>query len=267
MKRIITVVLALTLTACGGGGGGGGDDTSAASARACSLIGLAEKVIGGETCDNPINSSVVRVVRIDSSGNILGLCSGTLITPTKVLTATHCFGTRGAYAVVAGDQNRSEVAGIKDVSYAPGYSLSDGRIFNDATVAILDRPISSPVMPILLSRSVTVGEPGYVYGYGITEVNGSEASLLELKGGAMTVQNVTPNHIFVEFNGGGVNVCFGDSGGPMVINVNGLPAVAGVVSEGSVEGCAAGDVTTYTNLQSESVLPWLAKAASDAAIR
>ena len=132
----------------------------------------------------------------------------------------------------------------------------------------LDRAIPSPVMPILLSRSAQVGENGFVFGFGNTEQGPNiQLSLDALQGGTTTIRELTSNHLFVLFDGSGVNVCNGDSGGPLVVEVNGQPAIAGIISQGNVPGCLPGDVTTFTNLQSDSVLPWLATVAGDALIR
>ena len=82
----------------------------------------------------------------------------------------------------------------------------------------------------------------------------------------MLIQNVTPNHIFVSYDGSGTNVCNGDSGGPMVIPVGGVPTIIGVVSQGTTIGCTAGDITTFTNLQDPAVLNWLVETVPDVAV-
>jgi S1-C subfamily serine protease len=70
----------------------------------------------------------------------------------------------------------------------------------------------------------------------------------------MVVGDVTQNHIFSAFDGSGVNVCFGDSGGPML---NSSGDVVGIVSAGSNESCDQGDVTTFTNLNGSKIRDWL----------
>lgn len=103
-----------------------------------------------------------------------------------------------------------------------------------------------------------------MYGYGIREQNdtkGESADFTLLEAGVMNIAEVTLNHLFVLFSGGGVNVCNGDSGGPLMVKANGSLAIAGVVSQGSVEGCVSGDVTTFTNLQSPTMQQWLTSLA------
>jgi secreted trypsin-like serine protease len=218
---------------------------------------------------------VVRFFTLDAAENVLGFCSGTLIAPNAVLTATHCFlsGREAFVVVVLGEGDNVEFANAVQINSAPGFRVggpaTGNRLFNDAAILLLDRNVSSPAMPVLVSRAPVVGEPGFVYGYGTTEVGGDfeSVSVDVLKGGAMTISEVTPNHIFVVFDGSGVNVCKGDSGGPVIVEVNGQPALAGITSQGSNATCQAGDVTTFTNLQSDSVVTWLTDVVPGASLR
>jgi secreted trypsin-like serine protease len=195
-----------------------------------------------------------------------------MIAPNVVLTAAHCFPSeisgfpvRGAGIITGESVNATFVAG-RSVALAPGFSVdqSTGRRVDDAAIIILDRSLDLPVIPLLRSRAASPGETGFVYGYGqraegqAGEVADEASDFSTLESGAMAVQDVTENHVFVEYDGSGVNVCFGDSGGPIIVEVNGQPAVAGVVSDGSRNDCRAGDVTSYTNLQKSSMLSFLA---------
>lgn len=265
LRNTILVALTVLATACGGddddnNSGGGGDNGGSRDVAACNLIGLQTKVIGGTTCTNTLQSSVVRLASVNAAGELTSIfCTGTMIAPATVLTATHCLeAVAKGSVVIAGDPGNVRAAAPVRISMAPGYSISNNRLFNDAALVFLDRDLGVPVMPVLLSRAAEKEETGYVYGYGRTVIGNGEnpEQGIELQGGEMTVGDVTENHIFVAFNGG-VNVCNGDSGGPLIISVNGQPAVAGVVSQGSEAGCDIGDVTTFTNLQSSTVLDWL----------
>ncbi len=274
----------LSLSGCGGGGSDdSGDGSSGDTARACSVIGLNSKVINGVSCADVARASVVRIVavlNVNGTQDILPICSGTLITPDAVLSATHCFLNQSisgfqvlGYGILTGEFGSASFVGGRGLSFAPEYRREEAvrRTFNDAAVLFLSSPVSLPIVPVLLSREVAVNEPGFVYGYGNREVNtepnSSAGDFSSLEAGAMTVRAVTPDHIFVSFGGDDVNVCNGDSGGPIIVEVGGQPAVAGIVSEGSEPGCASGNVTTFTNLQQSKVLRWLADTAPNALVR
>ncbi|RMG39830.1 MAG: hypothetical protein D6719_12370 [Candidatus Dadabacteria bacterium] len=278
-KTLFFCAIILVLSSCGGGSSSS-DSGSASSAQACNAIGLQARIINGNTCSET-GSSVLRVLaQVDLGREVVNfpVCTGTLVTPNTVITAAHCFLESTVagfpvvgYAVYVGEAGSGQVIPAADIAVAPGVRVeqSVGRWFNDAALILLKSSLSLPLMPILLSRSVQTGEDGFVYGYGAREQGDTTEGLdfAKLQSGTMTIQNVTPNHIFVAFSGNGVNVCNGDSGGPLVVLVNGQPALAGVTSQGSKQGCVAGDVTTFTNLQQSDVLNWLRKMIPSAYVR
>jgi len=276
IQSLVCIALLFFLNACGGSGSSGSTDGN--TQLACGSIGLPTKIINGQTCGGTANAPVARVMAlVQAYGELhpVPICSGSHITNEIVLTAAHCFipEIEGypvvGYGIYQGDPGVGQY--VNGVGFAVPdsyhYNPSVGRVFDDAALILLERSVPNPVLPLLTSRAPLPGEPGFVYGYGARGVAGQQADFASLEAGAMTVAEVTQNHLFAVFDGSGVNVCNGDSGGPLVVMVNGQPALAGLTSQGSVVGCVAGDVTTFTNIHSPGVFDWLINIVPNALAR
>jgi trypsin len=170
-----------------------------------------------------------------------GLCTGSVISRTKVLTAAHCTAPPSQLTVIA---NRTalfggggEVLGVSAVAIHPGF---DGA-FNDLAVLTLSSPTTAPpIVPASASDDAAFIRPGAalaVAGFG----SRNPLAFGKPKLGLLTTAKVSPTtsrrcRIFYEpstelcdaggragvaFNGRKRRVvkrgiCFGDSGGPLV---------------------------------------------------
>ncbi len=274
---LLTVLISFTCIACGSS-----DSDSEDTSQACQQIGLSTKIINGVECGDVERSPVVRIAVLltDGSRNLVNpICTGTMITTNKVLTAQHCIVPVDAfegYRVVSMGilhnltENYQYIAAQR-IDGMPGYGEQHGRVFNDIAILTLSENVTLPTVPVLANQDAEKGGQGWVFGYGQTEI-GTEpsedaVSFVELNGGPMRIEDVTPNHVFVVFNGDGTNVCFGDSGGPLIYSLNGESVIVGVVSQGSNEDCGQGDVTTYTKISNDSVRTWLTQVAPAATLR
>ena len=281
------LIISILLSACTGGGGGS-DSGAAPSTPACTLLGLSvksyipflkvassvnPKIINGIACKNLSSSPVVRVLLANkNSGNLTGLCSGTMISPTKVLTAEHCVENVGAgsdtdrVAVGYGDIAGIKAIAAKRVFHSPNLITSGPRLVNDIAVIELSGSPGLPTLSLLRNSSPSEGESGAVFGYGVTEAGPNDPNVgSDLVSGYMTVSSVSQDLIEVQFNGDGSDTCNGDSGGPLVLSRGNVNVIAGVVSEGSSTDCTAGDVTSYTNVLSPTITTWLDQVAPEAA--
>jgi secreted trypsin-like serine protease len=103
-----------------------------------------------------------------------GKCSGSLITPTVVLTAAHC--VVNAYSETTFVSFGSEIANslsVKDIYPHPDYysetSESPKNVNNDIALIELSEPVGAPYTPVeIFSGTLASGQaiPLEVYGYG-----------------------------------------------------------------------------------------------------
>ncbi len=265
----------LALSACGGSSGSGEEtpikddlassDLASGSVDACSAIGL--KIANGEVCEAPVpddaGSSVARIY-IETADGQLHLCTGTVIAPTKVLTATHCF-IGGVLALRIDTLRGSHAA--KQVFINEYFTIDEvaGLVFNDVAVVETETEMKVTPSPIMLSREVEVGEAAVVAGVGQSE--NSIAPIV--RAGTTLIQNQTINHLFTVNRNGLATPCRGDSGGALFVENQGVMSIAGVVAQsdpstGLSSICRKGDIVLYTNIQHPAVLGFLAEAAPEA---
>lgn len=240
---LVLVCLITLLSSCGGGGGGSNDSGGSGGLKndACATLGLQSRIINGTACE----SSASPVVRIDLrlSNATSAICSGSMISPTHVLSAGHCFPpeVRSAYITVNGNR----INGVRFFRH-PGYTETDQALFKDVAVLELETATNLPLIPIMLSQPVAEGDIIDIFGYGTTESGG----LGSLESGQMRVSSVTADHIFTSFSGQGSNTCTGDSGGPALLTVNGAVGIVGLTSSGFRVDCSSGDTSLFANMQS-----------------
>ena len=247
----------LCLALLAAAGCGGADDFSSSGGS---------RIINGIEADLAASPQMVEVISI-KDGADAARCTGTVIAADAVLTAGHCVGFGEEQVLV---RTVSGTLPAELVLRHPGYreepSLS--AIFNDVAV-LRTAPHGLPGLAIIAGRPASAGEMLAVYGFGLD----SEGRAGVLRSAQIEVALVTDNHIFsAPFHSDGANPCLGDSGGPAVLafqDENGAleTGLAGIVSTGTIQGCAEGDTTLFTNLQNPAVLEFIAAAAPGAALR
>src|ERR1700730_9228987 len=211
------------------------------------LCAPADAIVGGGVPSaEGIGRSVVTIV--GSRGNF---CTGALIAPKLVLTVAHCVQPGAVYKIVDyGADRQPQLQDVRNVAIHPAFNMQAmmaHRATADVALLQLDTPPKGKD-PAALGMPQILGILGSrftIAGVGVTiRGEGSSGGIIRVAGLVATGQPGTLQIRLVDplTNGAreGLGACTGDSGGPVFEDLQGGPAIIGVVSWSTGPNASAG---------------------------
>jgi secreted trypsin-like serine protease len=207
------------------------------------------EIVGG-TVDNG-DPGVVLLIHQKVDGT--STCTGSLITPTVILTAAHCTdgpppGGQDSYLAFFGtDGQKMQGQTEKVIQIVPHPQYDGDSRDHDVGVMILAKPVAVPPLTVNmqpLAKSVE-GADTRLVGFGRTDATTSGTSRIKRQV-VSEIQRVEPNLLYI--GAPGKQACAGDSGGPALLKVGGKEMIVGTVSGGE-SSCTTGGYHTRVDVQ------------------
>lgn len=199
------------------------------------------------------------------------LCTGSLIAPNVILTAGHCSVTDdkcgpgtcqtlpAATFQVGGGTDPTHgadwVSDVAEVHTNPAYDGSDLQnqgIPGDDAILVLTTPAPVTPMPWLDANDTSIYQVGTTFtavGYGIDDgTNPQTAGVGVKKMVQLQIAQIVSDAFAYNAGPQGQNSCSGDSGGPAIVNANGVDTVIATVSYGD-QTCQSFGVDVRTDFE------------------
>jgi V8-like Glu-specific endopeptidase len=158
------------------------------------------------------------VLMLDIDGG--GVCTATLVSKHVLLTAKHCL------------QNAKIVSVLLQSGFGEYASHFTTHPDGDIGLVTLAKEAGIEPVPIFTSDlAAHVGEDVHIVGFGVTSETGTDSG--EKREGHTKLHHVTATEMITGYEGS--STCYGDSGGPNFMTIDGKEVIVGVTSGGSGE--------------------------------
>lgn len=196
-----------------------------------------DSILGG--VEDPGDPAVVALfghLEGETSGS---LCTATVVSPTVLLTAAHCvhpdiIGPDRIFNVIFGTNIRGAPrADVIETHYDPAFNPRFVLAGHDIAVAILAEPVTIDPIPYN-RRPMTddmVDQPARMIGYGMSD-RFDQATAGTKRQATSVLRSISANLIRVGTRN--EQTCSGDSGGPALMDIDGVETVVGVTSFGFI---------------------------------
>jgi len=238
----------------------------------------ARAVVGGHAVPSG-KYPYVAYITIDSAF----ACTGTLVTPTIVVTAGHCSSiTPGMASIPVGQPGQAidvsvgsnkpgagQHPGVDHAIVNSNYNILNGDSY-DVSLLALASPVNLPTVKVAGRGEESLWKPGTmatIAGFGVTKEGGDPPAVMQeaqvpittdaYAAGAYGTSFDPTTMLAAGFPKGGVDTCQGDSGGPLLVPApNGALRLAGDTSWG--DGCARpGKPGVYGRLGDSTLREWI----------
>ncbi|CAG0897245.1 unnamed protein product [Darwinula stevensoni] len=238
------------------------------------------RIVGGEDTEPGEYAWMAALIKKSStppSSTQSPFCGGSLISPGHVLTAATCVREDrqdpSSFLVRIGEHdfaNTSETEhrdfNVARIHIHPNFTERSWGLYNDLAILELDNPSEDEPATVCLPKKAGEfkGCGAVVTGWGVTQ-EGEMTQPLILQQVRVDVysqekcresyQGITNTHLCAGDENGEKDSCQGDTGGPLLVGLEGKWVQVGIVSYGI--GCAwPGYPGVYANVSSH--LPWIA---------
>jgi hypothetical protein len=185
-----------------------------------------------------------------------GFCTGSLVAPDVVLTAAHCQIAPGATASVMSYDQPIASEEVVEVVFHRYHNGGDAFSDHDVSLALLAGALAEDALPFAVAplADTVIGQTLTVVGFGVIDGD-------MLNGGGAKRQGDFPitaaNRDY--FTGGqeGRSICYGDSGGPAFLTIDGVTTIAGITRSHFRECSGMSQWTRVDAYAAEFILPFL----------